>query len=122
CDLPSLTKFVATLPIILKLLYEGEIVFNDTVSHIIPEFSVNNKSESTLMHLLTHTSGLKSHRRFYQEKLNKEEIFEEIYEETLEYKPGTKVIYSDLGFMLLFKIIEIVTQSTFEEFVTKEIF
>lgn len=121
-DLASLTKVVATLPSILKLLDEGEIGLNDTVSHFIPEFSVNNKSEITLMHLLTHTSGLKSHRRFYQENLNKEEIFEEIYEETLEYKPGTKVIYSDLGFMLLFKIIEIVTHSTFEEFVTKEIF
>lgn len=121
-DLASLTKVVATLPSILKLLDEGEIGLNDTISHFIPEFSLNNKAEITLLNLLTHTSGLKSHRRFYQENLNKEEIFEEIYKETLEYEPGTKVVYSDLGFILLSKIVEIVTQSKFEEFVTKEIF
>ena len=121
-DLASLTKVVATLPSKLKLLDEGEVGLNDKVSHFIPEFSVNNKSEITLLQLLTHTSGLKSHRRFYQESISKEEVFEEIYKETLEYEPGTKVIYSDLGFMLLSEIIEIVTSSKFEKFVTKEIF
>lgn len=121
-DLASLTKVVATLPSILKLLDEGEIALNDTVSHFIPEFTINNKSEITLLNLLTHTSGLKSHRRFYQEKLSKSEIFEEIYKEELEYNTASKVIYSDLGFILLSKIIEIVTQSKFDEFATKEIF
>src|SRR5690625_2446306 len=121
-DLASLTKVVATLPSVLKLIDEGEIALGDPVAHFIPEFSTNDKSEITLLNLLTHTSGLTSHRKFYQEKLSKEEIFKKIYEETLEYEPGSKVVYSDLGFILLSKIVEVVTQKKFDEFVTKEIF
>lgn len=121
-DLASLTKVVATLPIVLKLLDKGEIALGDPIAHFIPEFSTNDKSEITLLNLLTHTSGLTSHRKFYQEQLNKEEIFKNIYKETLEYKPGSKVVYSDLGFILLSKIIEVVTQSKFDTFVTREIF
>src|SRR5699024_12497964 len=103
-DLASLTKVVATLPSILKLLDEGEIGLKDTISHFIPEFSLNNKAEITLLNLLTHTSGLKSHRRFYKENLNKEEIFEEIYKETLEYEPGTKAVYINPVILILSKI------------------
>lgn len=121
-DLASLTKVVATLPSVLKLVDEGEIALGDPVAHFIPEFNTNDKTEITLLNLLTHTSGLTSHRKFYQEKLNKEEIFKKIYEETLEYETGSKVVYSDLGFILLSKIIEVVTQKKFDDFVTKEIF
>ena len=121
-DLASLTKVVATLPSILKLVDEGEVALGDPVAHFIPEFSTNDKLEITLLNLLTHTSGLISHRKFYQEDLNQEEIFKKIYEETLEYEPGSKVVYSDLGFILLSKIVEVVTQKKFDDFVTKEIF
>jgi len=121
-DLASLTKVVATLPAVLKLVDSGKVALIDPVAHFIPEFSQNNKKDVKIYHLLTHTSGLTSHRKFYQEGLSKEDIFEQIYEEKLEYETGSKVIYSDLGFILLSRIVEVVMQRKFNDFVTKEIF
>ena len=121
-DLASLTKVVATLPAILKLIDRGELSLSDKVAHFIPEFSVNNKSEITIQNLLTHTSGLQSHRRFYAEDLSEDDIYSEIYKEKLHYPIGSKVIYSDFGLILLKKIVEIVTEEKFEDFVQDEIF
>jgi len=121
-DLASLTKIVATLPAVLKLIDNGKLALNDPVSYFIPEFGQKNKEEITMYHLLTHTSGLASHRKFYQEGLHKEAIFEEIYAESLEYEPGAQVVYSDLGFILLAKVVEIVSGESFEKFALKEIF
>src|SRR5690625_985658 len=121
-DLASLTKVVATLPAILKLIDTGEVYLGDKVTQFIPEFEKHGKEQVTIQQLLTHTSGLTSHRRFYQENLNQEAIFQAIYDESLEYEPGSKVVYSDLGFILLRKIVEVVSGTAFEEFVHQEIF
>jgi len=121
-DLASLTKVIATLPAVLKLIDTGKIALSDPVVHFIPEFGQNNKEAITIYHLLTHTSGLTSHRKFYKEGLNKKDIFEKIYAENLEYEPGTEVIYSDLGFILLAKVVEIASGESFEKYVLKEIF
>lgn len=121
-DLASLTKVIATTPVILKLIDKGELTLSDTVAHFIPEFAENNKSEITIQNLLTHTSGLISHRRFYKENLTKDEIHKEIYKESLDYPTNSKVVYSDLGLILLSIITEIIAETPFEEFVNREIF
>lgn len=121
-DLASLTKVVATLPAVLKLIDQGELSLSDTVAHFIPEFAVNNKAEITIQDLLTHTSGLQSHRRFHAEDISESDIYSEIYKDKLHYPTGSKVIYSDFGLILLKKIVEIITEEKFEDFVQDEIF
>ena len=121
-DLASLTKVVATLPSILKLLDEGEIRLDDTVAHFLPDFSQNGKGHITLRHLLTHTSGLPAHKQYYKTNLSTDKILKSIYGEKIEYETGTKVSYSDLGLILLYKIIEKVTEEKFADFLNKEFF
>lgn len=121
-DLASLTKVVSTLPAILKLIDYGEIRLDDKVSLFLPAFAKNGKDKITIRHLLTHTSSLAAHRNFYMENLNSKEIMDEIYLERLIDPLGSKVIYSDLGFITLYKIIETVTGQKITEFVNKEIF
>ncbi|WP_413375414.1 serine hydrolase domain-containing protein [Alkalihalobacillus sp. 1P02AB] len=121
-DLASLTKVVATLPAILKLIEFGEIHLDDRVKTILPKFATNGKEDITIKHLLTHTSGLPAHRRYYEEKLETEQIMTQIYQESLVSAIGEKVIYSDLGFITLYQIIEAVTEERFEDFVQKEVF
>ncbi len=121
-DIASLTKVVATLPSVLKLIDDKQLKLSDSISSLLPEFSQNNKESVTVEHLLTHTSGLPSHRKFYKENLSKDEIFNAIMGEKLISKPGIAVNYSDLGFMLLGKIVETVIQNPFEKFATDEIF
>lgn len=121
-DLASLTKVVATLPAILKLMDEGEIRLDDPVTFFLPEFSQKGKDSITLRHLLTHTSGLPAHEPYYKDGLSTEEILRSIYEQELESRPGTKVIYSDLGFITLYKVVEHVAGETYEAFLQKELF
>ena len=121
-DLASLTKVVSTLPVILKLLDSGDLRLDDRVGYFIPEFAQNGKAEITLKHLLTHTSGLPAHKSYYLENLTTEQILERIYLEGLVAPLGREVIYSDLGFITLYKVIETVTDMKFTDFVHKEIF
>ncbi|MEH7222295.1 serine hydrolase domain-containing protein [Bacillus sp. JJ1566] len=121
-DLASLTKVVATLPVILKLIDNGEIRLDDTAAFFLPEFAQNGKEHITLKHLLTHTSGLPAHRQYYVEDLLTDQILERICGESLEVPTGSKVIYSDLGLITLYRIIEVVTGQKFERFAEKEIF
>ena len=121
-DLASLTKVVATLPAILKLIDDGEIRLDDPVSFFIPAFAQHGKETITLRHLLTHTSGLPAHRSFYEEKMNREQILHHINQEQLVTPAGTEVDYSDLGFILLYQVVEKVTGQRFEDFLQEHFF
>lgn len=121
-DMASLTKVMVTLPAMLQLLEAGDIHLNDKVGTFIPEFNKHGKENVTLKQLLTHTSGLIAHRPYFTRKLSTPEVLAEIYEETLIYTPDTQVVYSDLGYILLMKIIETVTNQSLEEYAYHHIF
>ncbi len=121
-DMASLTKVVATLPIVLKLMEAGVWHLDDKVAHFLPDFAKNGKSEITIKHLLTHTSGLAAHYEYFRENLTTLQILERIYQEQPVAAAGEKVIYSDLGFITLYKLIEAVTQEQFEVYVKRELF
>jgi CubicO group peptidase (beta-lactamase class C family) len=118
-DLASLTKVVATLPSVMKLIEEGQIHLHDSVSHYIPRFA---KEDIKIIHLLTHSSGLTADRPFHLDQLSKQSVIDAICEEEVKLKPNEKVIYSDLGMIILFHIIEKITDQSFEEYVQREIF
>src|SRR5699024_4149343 len=121
-DLASLTKVIATLPAILKLIDDGEVRLDDPVSFFLPDFAQQGKETVTLRHLLTHTSGLPAHRSFYEEKLNLKQILQHINQEQLVTPAGTEVDYSDLGFILLYQVVERVTGQRFEDFLQEHVF
>lgn len=121
-DLASLTKVVGTLPAILMLIDRGELRLDDPVAHFLPDFAQHGKEAITIKHLLTHTSGLPAHKQFYLEGLTTAQIVERICAETLEYPTGSKVIYSDLGLIMVYQIIEAVTGERIENFLLREIF
>lgn len=120
-DIASLTKVVATLPAILKLLEEGSLRLDDRVSFFLPEFKKNGKEEIRIRHLLTHTSGLPA-SFFDHTESSAEQILERIYNQELVSPVGKKVIYSDLGLITLYKLTETITGQVFTEYLKKELF
>lgn len=121
-DMASLTKVVATLPSLLLLMEAGELHLDDAVGYFLPAFKKQGKAGITIKHLLTHSSGLPAHREYFKESLTTDQIMERIFEEGLIAPPGEKVIYSDLGFITLYKVIEKITNERFPEFVQRELF
>ncbi|TKB26285.1 beta-lactamase family protein [Desulfopila sp. IMCC35006] len=120
-DLASLTKPLVTSLSMLALLEENKI---NTEQNITDFFRVRmpDKAEITLFHLLTHSSGLPAHRPYYEKLLSiplekrMDRMIEWILGENLLCKPGSEIIYSDLGFMLLGRIIEKVSGHPLDEY------
>jgi CubicO group peptidase (beta-lactamase class C family) len=121
-DLASLTKVVATTPVILRLAEKGELSLDDPVSLYFPAFGEGPKRKVTVWHLLTHTSGLPAYAPLYSLLGRREDAYGYIAGLNLEYEPGTKVVYSDLGFILLGRIAELVAGKPLDELARELVF
>ncbi|MGH9729935.1 MAG: glycoside hydrolase family 3 N-terminal domain-containing protein [Candidatus Acidiferrales bacterium] len=129
-DVASLTKPVVTTSAIMTLVAEGRVDLDAPVSRYLPEWVSGPKvsqqagwrKKVTVSDLLMHTSGLPAHREFYKDTKGQEAILKRANAEPLVAEPGTKVEYSDLGFMLLGEIVERLTGETLEQFARENIF
>lgn len=102
-DIASLSKIISTTTIILKMIEKEIINFDTTVKSILPEYF---SFETTIEDLLKHTSGLNPIIHNAMKINDKKELIKQIFEERFVYKPRTKIVYSDTGYMLLGFIIE----------------
>jgi CubicO group peptidase (beta-lactamase class C family) len=116
-DLASLTKVVATLPIVLYLVGRGEIDLDRPVSRYLPAFAGPGKSAVTVRQLLLHISGLPAGRRYYTHLRDAAEILTDALAEPLVAEPGTAVCYSDVGFIALGVLAAAVAGSGLDELV-----
>jgi CubicO group peptidase (beta-lactamase class C family) len=121
-DIASLTKVIATTTAVMICVDKNLLMPDNPVSKYIPEFAQNDKEKITIKNLLLHNSGLPSWKKYYTSNLSAEEIINDIYNLKPEYQPGTKTLYSDLGFIVLGKLIEKVSGRTLDQFCYEEIF
>lgn len=73
------------------------------------------KREITILHLLTHTSGLPAWEPFYMGLKDKNEIIRAALNAFPSNRPGEKYTYSDLGYIILTSIAEHMTGKAFDE-------
>ena len=64
-DVASLTKILATLPMIMELVDNGTINLNTKISELLPDYIGSNKEDITLQQMLSHYSRIKSWIPFY---------------------------------------------------------
>jgi serine-type D-Ala-D-Ala carboxypeptidase len=137
-DLSSLTKPLATTVALMLLVRDGKVRPEDRVTRFFHNFGVYGKTHVTIRHLLTHTAGLAAWRPYYKsilqierrgEKVNflgsdaaKEYVYQQLSRERPEHPTGAKVLYSDLGFVQLGALIELVTGTTLDRFCHERIF
>jgi len=118
-DLASLTKVVATLPAVLRLAERGELALEDRVTRFLPRFTGQGRGEVTVRHLLAHTGGLPAEIRFWRRYPDPEQAEPALLAAPLEHPPGTRTLYSDVGFMLLGRIVTAVTGAPLDAAVTE---
>jgi CubicO group peptidase (beta-lactamase class C family) len=122
-DLASLTKPLVTGLLCARRIELGELTLDSSVSHYLPEFDRTDKSMITIRELLTHTAGLPAWRPLYVLAEDEpERAAGAIANLDLEYKPGTRVIYSDLGFIALGILLARMTGHPLAEMARREIF
>ncbi len=128
-DIASLTKVVATTTIVAKLA-EGDfpvrLDLDASVERYLPEWASGPQPEwrhrVTVRHLLTHTSGLAPFKEYWRTSKAKQDTLDKIFAEPLDYEPGTKEIYSDLGIILMAEIIERLTGQKLDTLAREYIF
>jgi len=121
-DLASLTKPLVTGLLCARRIELGELTLDSSVSHYLPEFDRTDKHMITVRQLLTHTSGLPAWRPLYVlAEGRRDATIAAIANEKLAYGPGTRVLYSDLGFITLGILLERMTRTNFVELASKEI-
>ncbi len=99
-DLASLTKPIATTTAALTLAADGRLPLDAQVGRYVPDWRGTDRARVTMAHLLEHTSGL-SARLPGAPPPDAREFEHDICALPLEYEPGTRALYSDLGFILL---------------------
>src|SRR5439155_1670663 len=119
------------------LLKERKVRLDDRLTRFFHNFGVHGKTHVTFRHLLAHCSGLPGWRPFsreidrieHQGRLNflasrgaKEWVYEQIHRERPEYEIGARSVYSDLGFMLLGELIELLSRMPLDRFCHERIF
>src|SRR5262245_63005977 len=100
-DLASLTKVLATAPLVMQQVEQGSLALDDVVRTHVPGWSSPDRASVTVRDLLSHSSGLPAHRTYYETLSGRAAYENAICSDPLEYEPRTKSLYSDLGFMLL---------------------
>lgn len=129
-DVASLTKPVVTATSAMMLAERGELDLDAPVQRYVPDFAAAAKSDPnppwrariTVRMLLLHDSGLPAHEEFFKHAKNERDLLARVMAQPLEREPGKQIVYSDLGFILLGKIIESLTGQSLATFAQRQIF
>jgi CubicO group peptidase (beta-lactamase class C family) len=122
-DLASLTKPLVTGLLCARMVQSGQLTLDSSVANYLLEFERPDKNQITVRELLTHTSGLPAWRPLYiLANGERDGAIAAIANQPLEYKPGARVVYSDLGFILLGTLLERLTGKQLAQLAQSEIF
>lgn len=114
---------------ILLLEDECKLSLDDDIRIYLPEMH-NFQDTITIRHLLNHTSGLKDQFNLLRlsgwtldDVITNEQVLRILFnQETLNFQPDEKHMYSNSGYTLLAEIIARVSKMSFAEFTNKHIF
>ncbi len=121
----SIAKSMTALAV-MQLWEAGKLDLDAPIQTYIPDYPKQPKTQITIRHLLSHTSGLsgyqnlkeQSNTKEYQSLTNALEVFKD---RELLFEPGTKYSYTTYGYTVLGVIIERVSGMTFEEYMRQHI-
>ena len=136
-DLASVTK-VFTTTLFMRLVEAGQVGLDQPVSEVVPEFSgvrpitafeqpltgaldrydypdpTVDAGRVTFRRLLTHTSGLPAWAALYRLP-SREAAIQAVLHSTFAYPTGARLVYSDLGLILLTQAIERLTGESLDQ-------
>jgi CubicO group peptidase (beta-lactamase class C family) len=127
-DIASLSKVVVTTPAIMQLIEHDKLDLDAPVARYWPAFAANGKSEVTIRQLLTHTSGLKPditdplHPNSHPSWHGEHSALQQIVNLKLNNPPGTVFSYSDVNFLVLGYLVEILSGKRLDKYASDNIF
>ncbi|MFO1458990.1 MAG: DUF1343 domain-containing protein [Verrucomicrobiota bacterium] len=121
-DAASLTKVIATTPVVMRLAEAGRLDLAAVVSRYLPEFRGGGRELVTVRQLMTHVSGLPPGLPRGDAWTGQSNALALAISEPLVDPPGTRFRYSDINFILLGLIVERITGESLEVVCARDVF
>ena len=119
-DLASVTKTFVSVAVV-QLLEQGALALDDPAGRHLPELPPD-KAVITIRQLLAHTGGLPVGQELHDLHHEPGPLRRALLEIPLEFPPGTRVLYSSLGYIFLGWIIERLTGTALDRHLARAIF
>jgi CubicO group peptidase (beta-lactamase class C family) len=123
-DLASVSKAVATTTAAMILYQRGLLDLETPVVAVLSEFASTDsrRRDVTLRMLLAHSSGLPAYEKLFLRSKTRDELLAAAFAVPLAADPGSKVEYSDVGFIVLGIALERLADEPLDRFCQREIF
>ncbi|HVH12149.1 MAG TPA: serine hydrolase domain-containing protein [Longimicrobium sp.] len=120
-DIASLSKVVGTVPAAMALVEDGKLALGAPVRRYVPQFRGDRRNDVTVRQLLTHTSGLPAGEWLFPLS-SPEAALRRVYRAELEVEPGSRMLYSDFGMILLSEAVARRAGEPMDRFLARRIF
>jgi len=121
-DMASVSKILSTTMIALRYIAAGKIDLMDTLPRHLGDIVPDDKKDLCIFQLMTHTAGFVDHLLIEEKTDNPDDAIKVILDAPLAYEPGTRVVYSCMGYIILGKILEKVGGKTLDILAQEEVF
>ncbi len=130
-DLASVSKAIATTSMAMLLWERGHLDLDEPVGARLPKFLRSSldaadpdprRRQITTRMLLSHCSGLPAYAPLYQHCHSVSDLLDACLTMPLESPPGTRAVYSDIGFIVLGHLLETLAGERLDSFCRREVF
>lgn len=126
-DVASVTKVAATTAAAMLLSQRGLLDLDTPLGELLPGFIIGRPAGTyarhiKLRHLLAHNSGLPGYVEFFRHHTAPPSLLRACLELPIEAAPGERAEYSDPGFILLGKALEVIVREPLAHWVHREIY
>jgi CubicO group peptidase (beta-lactamase class C family) len=126
-DVASLTKVVSTTAAAMLLFQDGQLELETPLGDLLPGFVVGRGLDQRarhikLRHLLAHNSGLPGYVESFRTATTPSSLFRACLQLPIEAEPGARTEYSDPGFILLGKALEVLAHEHLATWVRTRVF
>ncbi len=121
-DLASLTKVIGTTSAMMQLVESGKVSLDSTMRTYLPQWNAPGTERITVRQVMSHSAGLPAWRPFYKEASSPEEATRQLFAVSPDTVPGARFVYSDIGFILLGKLVERVSGMPLASFDSARVF
>ena len=120
-DMASLTKVIALTSAMMQLVEEHKVDLDAPVQRYLPTWTGPGKEKVRVRDLLTHSSGLPAWRPLYKEAPDPASALALAYATPLDTLPGVRMVYSDIGGILLGEIVHEVTGERIDQYFAEHV-
>ncbi len=126
-DVASLTKVVATTAAAMLLVQRKQLDINTPLYELLPEFVAGRTADDlarivTVQNLLAHNSGLPGYVELFRTASTPAALLGACLELPIQAAPGARAEYSDPGFILLGKALEVLVGTDLASWTNQEVF